>query len=72
MGKARMADAIRLFELNAALYPNSGNEYDSLAEAQLASGDKANALITYQKALALDPTNRNAAEMVQRLQSESH
>ncbi|HEV7606262.1 MAG TPA: serine hydrolase [Steroidobacteraceae bacterium] len=72
MGKARMADAIRLFALNAALFPNSGNVYDSLAEAQLASGDQAKALINYQKALALDPTNKNAAEIVQRLKSESH
>lgn len=48
-------DAIALFELNADLYPDSANVYDSLADAHLAAGRRDDALTTTRKALALLP-----------------
>ncbi|MEM9530873.1 MAG: serine hydrolase [Pseudomonadota bacterium] len=62
-------DALEVFALNAELFPKSPNTHDSLGEALLASGDRAAALIQYQKVLALDPGNAHASEMVDKIQS---
>ena len=59
--------AIRIFQLNVETYPQSGNAYDSLAEAYMDNGDKAQAIANYRKSLQLKPTNRNAARMLQKL-----
>jgi CubicO group peptidase (beta-lactamase class C family) len=53
----RVREAIKVFQLNAGLYPNSFNVYDSLADGYEKAGDKAAALATCKKALAVDPTN---------------
>jgi CubicO group peptidase (beta-lactamase class C family) len=53
----RVQEAIKVFQLNASLYPNSVNVYDSLADGYEKAGDKAAALATCKKALAIDPTN---------------
>jgi len=62
-------DAIQLFKFNTAQFPNSGNVFDSMGEAYLKAGDKANALASYKKALELDPGNSNAADIIKKLQS---
>ena len=64
MQQGRIDDAIVLFKLNADAFPQSGNVFDSLGEAYLRKGDRANALANYQKALALDPQNVGALEVV--------
>lgn len=61
------ADAIRLFERNVALHPQSANVYDSLAEAYMTDGKKALAIESYQRSLALNPHNDNAAQMLEKL-----
>ena len=48
-----MAEAIRLFELNTALFPSSANAWDSLAEAWQAQGDSDKAKELYEKSRAL-------------------
>ena len=60
-------DAIRLFRLNVALFPDSANVYDSLAEAYAAAGQLRPAIANYRKSLALDPDNSNAVEMLKKL-----
>lgn len=65
--RGRPADAVALFRENVALYPQSGNVHDSLGEALAAAGDREAALASYRRSLALDPSNRNAAEMIRRL-----
>ena len=62
------ADAIKIFQTNADLFPESANVWDSLAEAYLKSGDKKLAKQYYEKAVALDPRNRHAREMLKQLQ----
>ncbi len=62
--------AVLLFTLNVVLHPTSGNVYDSLAEAQLAVGDRAAAIRNYARALALDPDNTGAAEKLKELRGE--
>ncbi len=48
-------EAIRLFQLNVEVYPNSMNVYDSLGEAYMNAGNKKEAIINYEKSLALNP-----------------
>jgi tetratricopeptide (TPR) repeat protein len=60
-----------VLKLKVALYPNSGNVYDSLAEAYMKSGDKAHAIEFYKKSLEKDPTNNNAKEKLKELENGS-
>jgi CubicO group peptidase (beta-lactamase class C family) len=62
-------DAIQLFKFNTEQFPNSGNVFDSMGEAYLKVGDKTNALASYKKALELDPSNNNAADIIKKLES---
>jgi len=64
-GKPRTALAV--LKLTADLHPASGNAFDSLADAYEANGDKAAAIANYRRSLALDPTNRNAAQRLEKL-----
>jgi tetratricopeptide (TPR) repeat protein len=52
--------AIAIFRLNASQYPQSGNVWDSLAEAYLAAGKNELGEIYYRKSLEIDPQNDNA------------
>jgi pimeloyl-ACP methyl ester carboxylesterase len=61
-------EAIELFKLNVIAYPESSNTYDSLAEAYMKNGDKDLAIKNYKKSLELDPENKNALEMLKRLE----
>ncbi|MCB0276610.1 MAG: serine hydrolase, partial [Calditrichaeota bacterium] len=67
MFAGRLAEAIEIFRLNVALFPDAANCYDSLGEAYLQSGDKKAALANYGKALDLDPDLPSAREAVARL-----
>lgn len=62
------AGAIQVFKLNAASFPDSANVWDSLGEAYMKANDSKNAQLNYEKALTLDPNNRNAKEMLKKLQ----
>jgi tetratricopeptide (TPR) repeat protein len=64
LGEARAADAVKVFEANVALYPGDANAYDSLAEGQLANGQRDAAIANYRKSLQLDPNNANAVKML--------
>ncbi|QRK09409.1 serine hydrolase [Archangium violaceum] len=68
LGSGRLADAIEIFKLNVEMFPQSGNTYDSLGEAYLASGNEELALVNYRRALELDPSNANAAKTLERLE----
>lgn len=68
MGNSRIKDAILIFKLNTALFPASGNVFDSLGEAYYKSGDRKNALLNYQISVKLDPTNSSGKEIISQLQ----
>ena len=53
-----------MFEYNISNFPKSSNVYDSLGEAYMIKGDKAQAIKNYKKSLKLDPDNQNAARMI--------
>jgi len=63
----KFKDAIRIFQLNVEAYPQSANTYDSLAEAYMDDGNKAQAIANYQRSLQLNPKNHNGAQMLQKL-----
>jgi CubicO group peptidase (beta-lactamase class C family) len=69
LGKKRFEDAIRIFKLNVDLHSQSANTYDSLAEAYRDSGDNTLAVQFYEKSLALNPNNSNAASQLKKLKS---
>jgi CubicO group peptidase (beta-lactamase class C family) len=67
LNRERVADAILIFALNAAEHPTSSNAFDSLAEAHMRAGHQQQAIEHYERALALNPNNRNASEMLKKL-----
>ena len=58
-------NAITVFKMNVELYPESGNVYDSLADAYLRSGDSAQAFTNYKKALEIEPRNPRALKYIE-------
>jgi tetratricopeptide (TPR) repeat protein len=63
----KLNEAIRIFQLNVEAYPQSANVYDSLGEAYMDDGNKPLAIANYQKSLQLNPKNRGAVVMLQKL-----
>ena len=63
----KLDQAIRIFQLNVEAYPNSGNTYDSLAEAYMDDGNQPQSIANYKRSLQLNPGNNNAMKMLQKL-----
>jgi len=63
----RTEDAIVVFELNVAEYPDASNPYDSLGEAYLAAGDTARAIVNYEKSVELNPDNTGGIAVLERI-----
>ena len=66
IGEKKYQDAISIFKINVALYPNSDNVYDSLADAYLRNGDSLQAFNNYKKALELNTGNDRAKEYIKK------
>jgi tetratricopeptide (TPR) repeat protein len=60
-----------MFQMNVDAYPTSANTYDSLADAQLAAGNRDEALRLAQKALEVLPSDTNAPPEFKQLVRES-
>ncbi len=58
---------IQVFLLATQLYPSSSNLYDSLAEGYLFMGNKAKAIESFEKSLALNSGNQNAISRLEQL-----
>ncbi|TYA56683.1 tetratricopeptide repeat protein [Formosa maritima] len=63
--KKEFQDAIEVFKINVALYPDSDNVYDSLADAYLRHGDSLQAFNNYTKALELNTGNKRAKKFIE-------
>lgn len=70
MRSGAVKSSIKLFQLYASEFPNSGNAYDSLAEAYFNSKEYALSKQNYQKSLELNPNNDNAKEMLLKIEKE--
>ncbi len=62
LAQGRVDDALAVFKFNVDMFPDSFNVYDSYGEVLAASGDVENAIVNYEKSLALNPDNTNAKE----------
>jgi len=58
-------NAVRLFEINVELFPESWNVYDSLGEALAARGDADRAMASYLRSLELNPESETGRAYVQ-------
>jgi tetratricopeptide (TPR) repeat protein len=67
LAKGRGDDAIRIFRLNVEQNPNSSFAYSSLADAYAAGGQKDLAIQSYEKAVQLEPRNREAEQKLREL-----
>jgi dienelactone hydrolase len=70
MQEKKLNEAISVFKLNVAMYPEGFNTYDSLAEAQAAAGDKQSAIANYRKSLELNHENTSAVEKLKKLEAD--
>jgi tetratricopeptide (TPR) repeat protein len=52
---------------NTELFPGSPSAYETFAYACFKNGDKRRAIENYKRVLKLDPENRNAERMIERL-----
>ncbi len=68
LGKEKIDDAIKIFQLNVEQFPESFNVYDSLGEAYMNNDDKKLAIKNYKKSLKLNPDNSNATEMLKKIE----
>jgi hypothetical protein len=66
--QGRQGQAIVVLQLNTADHPGSSNAFDSLGEAYMEAGMREEALQSYQRAVALDPANEHAVQMLEKLQ----
>jgi CubicO group peptidase (beta-lactamase class C family) len=67
MAKGQNKEALEILKLNAYLFPESWNAYDSYGEILLKTGDKNKALEMYKKSIELNPNNENAKKIVESL-----
>jgi hypothetical protein len=63
----KVSEAIEVFKLIVAEFPNSANPYDSLGEGYMTNGNMELALINYQKSLDMNPDNFNAEDQIERI-----
>jgi CubicO group peptidase (beta-lactamase class C family) len=59
--------ALKLFKLNVEVRPNSGNSYDSYAEALLANMDTLAAIKNYTISVRMNPNNQNGINVLESL-----
>lgn len=67
LNRGKTAEAIEVFKLNVREFPKSSNVYDSLGEAYVKADNRELAVQNYKRAFELDPTNRAAMDVVNRL-----
>ena len=61
------AGAVEIFKLNVEQFPKEWNVYDSLGEAYLKIGNKAEAIKNYKKSIELNPNNDNGIGVLKSL-----
>ena len=65
----RVEDAVKIFRLNIAEFPQSWNAYDSLGEAYKTAGKTRSAIQNYRKSIELNPNNSAGKAVLQELEA---
>ncbi|HEV2859405.1 MAG TPA: serine hydrolase [Pyrinomonadaceae bacterium] len=66
----KLRESVAIFSLNAELYPQSFNVYDSLGDAYAESGEKELAIKNYRRSVELNPANKEGAEKLKKLEAK--
>ena len=66
----RVRNAIEIFKLNIKEFPDSYNVYDSMGEAYAIAGENDLAIKNYKKSLELNPQNKNAEDMIKKIEEK--
>jgi tetratricopeptide (TPR) repeat protein len=69
MNASRVQGALTIFRLNAELYPNGYNSFDSLGECLVKLNRNDEAIAAYQTALQLNPGHTDGANSIEALRS---
>jgi thiol-disulfide isomerase/thioredoxin len=69
MAQGKAKEAIAIFRINANLFPQSANCWDSLGEAYAIAGQKDKAIQAYEYVLELDANHENAKAQLLKLKS---
>ena len=72
LSRNKIEEAIGIFKLNSQLYPESWDVYYNLAEAYMKNDNKEMAIKNYQKALELNPDERNMKRILNELKNENN
>ncbi|BDD04573.1 serine hydrolase [Aureibacter tunicatorum] len=67
IGANKIQDALKVFDLAIREFPENSNLYDSYGEAFYLDKQFEASLENYQKSLELDPKNKNAEEMIEKI-----
>jgi C-terminal processing protease CtpA/Prc len=67
--KNKLDEAIAIFKLIVAEFPQSANAYDSLGEAYLQAKDSIKALENYEQSLAMNPDNFHAEDVIEQIKN---
>lgn len=65
--RGKTADALRFYALDTELNPSSAFGFREMGQTQLASGDTAAAIRSFQKALSINPNDRQVQSQLDRL-----
>lgn len=65
--QGKLADAVRLYVLNTTFLPTSAFAHRQAAAGYLAAGDTVQAISYFEKALTIEPNDRQARQALQRL-----
>ena len=63
-------EAIEVFKINVAEFPDSWNTYDSLGEAYMMDQQKDEAIKYYEKSIEMNPNNDNGKEMLAKIRAQ--
>ena len=69
INEEKLPEAIAVFKLNVEMNPESWNVYDSLAEANMLSGNTEMAIKFYEKSIEMNPANENGKQMLERIKT---
>lgn len=67
--KQNINGAIKIFKYGVHLMPNDADLHDSLGEAYMKNKDYENSILSYKKSLVLDPSNKNASNMLAKIEA---
>ena len=63
-------EAIEVFKINVAEYPDSWNTYDSLGEAYMMDRQRDKAIANYEKSIEMNPDNQNGKDMLAKIRAQ--